>query len=44
LGLKSRNPYKIKTASANKIKIIVVLSSISLLEEIRNTNKKKEGD
>jgi len=44
LGLKIRTEYKIKTTSANKIKIIIVPSSISFSEEIRDTNKNKVGD
>jgi len=43
LGLKIRTEYKIKASNANKIKIIVP-SSISFSEEIRNTNKNKAGD
>ena len=44
MGLKIRTEYKIKTTSANKIKIIIVPSSISFSEEIRDTNKNKVGD
>jgi hypothetical protein len=44
LGLKIRTEYKIKATKANKIKIIIVPSSISFSEEIWDTNKNKVGD
>lgn len=44
MGLKIRIEYKIKTANANKTKIIIVPSSVSFSEEIRNTNKNKLGN
>ena len=44
LGLKIRTEYKMKATNANKTKIIIVPSSISFSEEIRNTNKNKVGD
>jgi len=44
LGLKIKTEYKINNNNANKIKIIIVPSSISFSEEIRNTNKNKVGD
>jgi hypothetical protein len=40
LGLKIRTEYRTKTASANKIKIIIVPSSVSLSQEIWNTNRR----